>query len=66
MVAKAHLEVAYRTDETMVHLGEELGASLVVMGSCGRRGGIGGVSLGVRLLVVSIGLIRERHQPARR
>jgi nucleotide-binding universal stress UspA family protein len=57
-VAGAHHKVSDRPDEAIVHLSEELGAGLVVMGSRG-RGGLKRALMGS----VSDSVVRHAHCP---
>jgi nucleotide-binding universal stress UspA family protein len=57
-VAGAHHKVSDRPDEAIVHLSEELGAGLVVMGSRG-RGGLRRALMGS----VSDSVVRHTHCP---
>src|ERR671912_1055895 len=57
-VAGAHHKVSDRPDEAIVHLSEELGAGLVVMGSRG-RGGLRRALMGS----VSDSVVRHAHCP---
>ena len=57
-VAGAHHQVSDRPDEAIVHLSEELGAGLIVMGSRG-RGGLRRALMGS----VSDSVVRHAHCP---
>jgi nucleotide-binding universal stress UspA family protein len=57
-VARAHHKVSDRPDEAIVHLSEELGAGLIVMGSRG-RGGLRRALMGS----VSDSVVRHAHCP---
>jgi nucleotide-binding universal stress UspA family protein len=57
-VAKAHLSMDERRDQAIVHLADELGVGLIVMGSRG-RGGIRRALMGS----VSDSVVRHAHCP---
>ncbi len=57
-VEEAHLNIDERPDRTIVHLSEDLGAGLIVMGSKG-RGGIRRALMGS----VSDAVVRHAHCP---
>lgn len=57
-VAEAHLRMGERRDEAILHLAEEIGAGLIVMGSRG-RGGVRRALMGS----VSDSVVRHAHCP---
>jgi nucleotide-binding universal stress UspA family protein len=57
-VEEAHLNIDERPDRTIVHLSEDIGAGLIVMGSRG-RGGIRRALIGS----VSDAVVRHSHCP---
>jgi len=57
-VKEAHLRIGERRDEAIIHLAEELGAGLIVMGSRG-LGGVRRALMGS----VSDSVVRHAHCP---